>query len=290
MTERLSDVQARIGTVHQLSAVVTAMRGIAAARSREARGQLDGVRAYADVIGGAIGQALAFIPQPERAEALHRTGGAHIVVALCAEQGFAGVFSERVLEAASNVMQSDAHGPAELLLVGDRGLAVAGERAMVVIWSAPMIAHAGEMPALANRIIEALFDRLDTGQVAKVSVVHGVPGPSASLQILRKQLIPFDFTRFPLARNAVPPLLTLPPQKLLNRLAEEYMFAELCEAVILSFAAENEARMRAMIAARTNLADTLDHLVARSRQLRQDEITSEIIELAAGAATGRTRR
>ena len=290
MTERLSDVQARIGTVHQLSAVVTAMRGIAAARSREARGQLDGVRAYADVIGGAISQALTFIPQPERAEALHRTGGAHIVVALCTEQGFAGVFSERVLEAASNVMQSDAHGPVELFLVGDRGLAVAGERAMAVIWSAPMIAHAGEMPALANRIIEALFDRLDTGQVAKVSVVHGVPGSSASLQILRKQLIPFDFTRFPLARNAVPPLLTLPPQKLLNRLAEEYMFAELCEAVILSFAAENEARMRAMIAARTNLADTLDHLVARSRQLRQDEITSEIIELAAGAATGRTRR
>ena len=37
MTERLSDVVARIGSVRQLSSVIGAMRGIAAARAREAR-------------------------------------------------------------------------------------------------------------------------------------------------------------------------------------------------------------------------------------------------------------
>ena len=35
MTEKLSDVAARIGSVRQLSAVIGAMRGIAAARARE---------------------------------------------------------------------------------------------------------------------------------------------------------------------------------------------------------------------------------------------------------------
>ena len=58
MTERLSDVSVRIGSVQQLSAVITAMRGIAAARSREARSRLDGVRAYARTIAEAIGQAV----------------------------------------------------------------------------------------------------------------------------------------------------------------------------------------------------------------------------------------
>ena len=52
----------------------------------------------------------------------------------------------------------------------------------------------------------------------------------------------------------------------------------------LSFAAENEARMRAMIAARDNVEETLSGLVALSRQLRQEEITNEIVELASGAA------
>ena len=111
-----------------------------------------------------------------------------------------------------------------------------------------------------------------------------MPDSSATLQIVERQLVPFDFARFPLPPAAVTPLLTLQPQVLLEQLAEEYVFAELCEAVMLSFAAENEARMRAMIAARTNVANTLDGLVARSRQLRQEEITNEIIELAGGAA------
>jgi F-type H+-transporting ATPase subunit gamma len=61
---------------------------------------------------------------------------------------------------------------------------------------------------------------------------------------------------------------------------QEYVFAQLAEAALLSFAAENEARMRAMIAAQDNTAETLAQMVATSRQLRQEEITEEILELA----------
>jgi F-type H+-transporting ATPase subunit gamma len=52
---------------------------------------------------------------------------------------------------------------------------------------------------------------------------------------------------------------------------------------MLSFAAENEARMRAMLAARANVQDTLDELTQSYRRVRQDEITDDIVELAAGA-------
>lgn len=79
-----------------------------------------------------------------------------------------------------------------------------------------------------------------------------------------------------------PPIIALPLRILLAELAEEYVFAELCEALTLSLAAENEARMRAMTAAKSNVARMLDELVARTRRLRQEEITSEIIELGSG--------
>ena len=52
---------------------------------------------------------------------------------------------------------------------------------------------------------------------------------------------------------------------------------------MLSFAAENEARMRAMIAARSNVSRKLDELVGSFRRLRQEEITGEIIELSGGS-------
>ena len=125
MSGKLSEVEKRIGTVHQLDAVISAMRGIAAARVHEAHGQLDGVRAYASVVGAAIGEALALPSQTADMEAPDHGGGGHILIVLCAEQGFAGSFSERVLDKAVELLKT---GSAELLLVGTRGAMVATER------------------------------------------------------------------------------------------------------------------------------------------------------------------
>jgi F-type H+-transporting ATPase subunit gamma len=280
MSGKLGEVESRIGTVHQLEAVITAMRGSAAARSREARSRLDGIRAYAEAIGKAIGQALALAsesdPQPRKAQSL----AGHVVIVLCAEQGFAGTFNERVLDAAEGHLKADR---SELLIVGDRGAMVAAERGLVFGWSAPMVAHAEEVPLLANRITDALYSRLEKDQATRVTVIHAVPAPSAAIEVVERTLLPFDFGRFKVAPRSVPPITTLPPEQLLAELAEEYVYAELCEEVMLSFAAENEARMAAMIAARSNIARKLDELVGSFRRLRQEEITSEIIELSAGS-------
>ena len=118
------------------------------------------------------------------------------------------------------------------------------------------------------------------------TVVHAAPS-LGEVHVVDRSLAPFDFARFPRAKNPSPPIITLPPQILLAELAEEYVFAELCEALTLSLAAENEARMRAMTAAKSNVAKMLDELVARSRQLRQEEITNEIIELGGRGRSAR---
>jgi F-type H+-transporting ATPase subunit gamma len=256
------------------------MRGSAAARSRKARSRLDGIRAYAAAIGGAIGQALALARESDTASRKPSGPQDDVIIVLCAEQGFAGTFNERVLEIAARELQSHHE---ELLMAGDRGAMVAAERGIKLGWSAPMVAHADEVPGLANRITEALYARFEKGQATRVVVIHAVPGPSASIDVVKRVLLPFDFARFKVAPRALPPIITRGPEQLLAELAEEYVYAELCEAVMLSLAAENEARMQAMIAARSNVARTLDELVGTFRRLRQEEITGEIIELSAGS-------
>lgn len=279
MTDRLSDVEARIGSVQQLSSVVGAMRGIAAARSREARQQLDGIRSYSQAIASAIGEALALLPGGRASSSGAAPKGRQAVIAFCAEQGFAGNFNERVLDAALAITPR----PTELLVVGDRGLMIAAERGLKIAWSMPMIAHVDQAADLTNTVIEELYAGLDAGRIEQVTIVHAAPGHGENFEVLTRRLVPFDYQRFAIAPSMTAPLITLPGDVLVERLAEEYIFAELFEVVILSFAAENEARTRAMIAARTNVSKTLDDLVARSRQLRQEEITNEIIELASGA-------
>ena len=302
MSNKLSEVQARMNGVHGLESVVGAMRGIAAARSREARSRLDGIRACARIVSAAIGDALLLIDD----HTSHETAApdrdakqdAAVVIVLCAEQGFVGTFNEHVIDAALASATAHAHAQSsstEYLLLGDRGIVAATERGLNIGWSAPMITHADEVPALADRLTGVLFQRLIAGQTTRVSVIHATPNPTATVQIVEQILLPFDYGRFSVTSSATssatspatarrnPPLINLPPQRLLSQLAEEYIFAQLCEAIMLSFAAENEARMRAMIAARTNVHDKLEALTGDFRRLRQEEITSEIVELSAGS-------
>jgi len=275
MSGRLADIESRISTVHKLAAVITAMRGIAASRAQEARGHVAGIRAFADTIGAAIAQSLALLPDHGPVQSPDG-GGRLAVVLLAAEQGFAGAFSERVFDAAASLLGD----PHELILAGDRGLLVADERGLAVDWSAPMIAHAGQAATLAARITDAIYERLAAGDVTRVTVVHATPDGPTGAEAVVWPLLPFDYTRFPAPAHAIAPRITLPVEDLLARLAEEYVFAEIAEAVMLSFAAENEARMRAMIAAHDNVSQSLSDLVAKSRRLRQEEITDEITELA----------
>ncbi|MBB4301021.1 F-type H+-transporting ATPase subunit gamma [Rhodobium orientis] len=284
MTGRLSEVDERIGSVRQLKAVITAMRGIAAARAQEAKAHLAGIRAYAETVGGAIGEALALMPDVDGRMAGETAAGRRLVIALSSEQGFVGTFNERVLDAAGRHLKGA--GEAELFLVGDRGLMAAAERELNVAWSAPMAAHVEEAQGLANRLADAVLKRLSAG-VTAVTVVHAVPADGGgAFALVDRSLVPLDFERFPVASRAIPPLVTQDPGTLIAQLADEYLFAELSEAIMLSFAAENEARMRAMIAARHNVDERLDDLTGLYRRLRQDEITDEIIELASGADAG----
>ncbi|WP_434289577.1 F0F1 ATP synthase subunit gamma [Celeribacter sp. SCSIO 80788] len=272
MSERFAEISARIETVHKLSSVITAMRGIAASRVQDAHRHLDSIRTYADTIGTAIGQALALLPPPDAAPRPQREGR-HAVLVFAAEQGFAGTYSERVFDVAKGALSEEA----ELFLIGDRGLSVAEDRGLSVAWSAPMILHAAQTATLATKITEAIF--AEQG-LTRVSLIHACPGGTEEMKIAVKTLVPFDYGRFPAPKVRVAPEITLPPGQLLQSLVEEYIFAELSEAVMLSFAAENEARMRAMIAAQENTEETLDEMIKTSRRLRQEEITGEIVELA----------
>ena len=95
------------------------------------------------------------------------------------------------------------------------------ERGLAFGWSAPMVSHAEEVPVLASRITDALYERLEKGRAVRVTVVHVAPAPSATIEIVEQALLPFDFARFKVALRAVPPITTLPAEQLLAELAEK---------------------------------------------------------------------
>jgi F-type H+-transporting ATPase subunit gamma len=251
MAERLSDIVTQIQNVRQLEAIVTAMRGIAASRAQKGRSLLAGIEAYTDVVSRAIGHAL-------RLQSADMTA-----------------FSDRVLDAAGSDLACAVN-----LIVGTRGAVIAGERGINPTWSAPMPTHVDAVVGFANRLADALYGYVAAGTIEKVDILFSRSLAGSGIVIDRHSLLPLDFSRFAGPIENEPPLITLPPEILLERLAAEYVFAQLCQAAMHAFEAENEARMLAMASAKTNIDSKLGRLSQQERRLRQEEITSEIIELA----------
>jgi len=276
MTERLADISARIDNVRQLDSVVTAMRGIAASRAQQSRNLLTGVEAYTETISLAIGEALCCIASNGSSMA-GAPGGGHALVVFCAEQGFAGGLSDRVLEAAGETA-----GQMQLIVVGTRGAAIAGERGFVARKIVAMPTRIDGVPALANLIADALYAGIAAGSIMRVSILYPRLDGGHDLKIERSALFPIEFEKFRKRTSALPPLLTLAPETLIERLAAEYVYARLCEAAMHAYAAENQARMDTMSAASNNIDRTLETLKQRENQIRQEEVTAEIVELSAG--------
>ncbi len=274
MSQRYAQLHARRQSVSQLGSVVSAMRGIAAARAQQGRRQLDNVQAYADTVARAISQVLQIAPP---ADADSRPSPPRMIVLLCAEHGFAGAFSERVMDALGSVQGGDI-----VLVVGSRGIRLAHARGLATAWTAPMVSQLGHVAVLADRIGAQLYRRLGAGQVGGLEVVHAQPLASVGYEVVRRTLLPFDYSRFGRTGPSVRPLLNLPPAVLLERLAGEYVFAQLNQAIVLGYAAESAARLQTMTAARENIVRRLEGLQRDERLARQEEITAEIIELAAG--------
>ncbi len=265
------DLSARIEGVRQLGSVVRAMTGIAGARARTARSQIAAVEGYAAVLDAAVSQSLAGVTS-DQADLNARPA----LVVFCAEQGFVGGFSERVLDALGTIAEGT-----DLFLIGSRGVAIAAARGIEPRWSAAMPSRSASLPKFADRLLSAVFAN---GDLRAISVVHTF-WDHGQTAVKRSDLFPPPPATGAVSQSA--PLTNLPATDLAAALGLDQLHARLTRAALHAFVSENEARMAAMSAASRQIEDELALLEARARRVRQEAITAEIIEIASGAMAGR---
>ena len=272
----LGEAQARIASIRKLNSVVGAMRGIAAAHTQQARNALDGYRAYTKVISGGLVRAVELL-KPDDVPSAPPAESRSATVAFAAEHGFAGAFSERVLDMLGSAENTT------LFVVGARGLAMAGQRGRRVDWSTPMASQASGVGATARRVADALYSGFVEERFARAEIVFAKVSGAAAATVVRQPVLPIDVGAFRALRPGPPPLTNLPPRRLIEQLMGEYVFAELALAALESFASENAARLATMESARLNIEEKLDELSGQERLLRQEQITAEVQEVTSGA-------
>ena len=273
---RLADIQAHIASMDALRDIVGAMRSLAGMRVQEAQRTLPGIRTYARDVASGILDAFLLIGAP----APPHGGATRDAVILCmAEHGFVGGFNERMLQAASGLLEDNA----TLFVLGARGAAFLTERGHTPTWSHPMPTRSAAASGAVQRLSDELYRRIARGEVTRVTLVHaGMQGGQLG-PIRQRQVLPVDPAMLEAQTLPQPPLHNLDPIVLLERLMAEYVFALLMEGVVESIGGENAARLAAMESAHENVDKKLETLRRDARDARQSEITTEILDLGTAA-------
>ena len=271
--EQPAKLKERINSLDELRGLFSALRVLAASHVQQAQAALPAIVRFVDIIEDAIVQGAAVLPEHIPATAFLSQMSGRDLIAVCAEQGFAGALNNRVLDRAETLLGPDDR----LIIIGQRGELVAHERKMPVTSSFPMASHIEGVAAVTARISENL------AMTRQVDLVYAQHIRGGRYEVATKGLLPLDAVIFERNITDNPPLIQMPPEQLLEYLTGEYVYAELTHVMTQAIASENGARLKVMEAADQNIADKLNTLSREERQLRQETITSELLEIISGA-------
>lgn len=276
--ERLTRLQARIATLDELRELVRAMRVLAANHVQSAQGALAGIRKYAEVIEDGIAEGMTLVDDG-LLTMKPATGIQEVVIGIFSEHGFVGRFNERLLD--QLVEQLD-HSAA-VAAVGGRGVALAAERGVRLLWHEQMATQIGAVLGVARRVAARLVGE------QRVRIVHARYLRGGDYAIESHVVLPLDPQVLNRTGVRSQPLHHLPVDRLLTRLADEYLLAEITRSLMESFASESAARLRVMESADRNIQDRLAIMDQRVHALRQEAITAELLDLITGAAASESR-
>lgn len=272
--QNLSDMQQIVRTMKALSAVSIRQYE----RASETLG--DSERCIQLGLQVALRDAIQALPDRSTSRA-----GAAAVIVLGTDHGLCGRFNEVIAE------QALEHAPAATEPASLHWLAI-GERLQPLmdqqghLQGMQMPSSAAGITAVVQRALLRI-DRWRAQGVGSVELFHNRPTGRSGYAPTQQRLFPFDresFQRFaeqPWPSRQIPQAM-MAATDLLRHLLRQHYFFVLFRALAESLAAEHGARLAAMQAAEKNIDERLEEVTGRFRRVRQEQITSELLDVVSG--------
>lgn len=222
-----------------------------------------------------------------------RVGGDAALVVFGSDRGLCGRFNRIVASTASDFIARDLDKVPRLLVVGTQvetrleGLGLSAD----TVFQTPGSARAIQRTALS--ILLRLRDWLEEG-LGSIDLVAPRRGRQTQVEVAVHRLAPVDRDELRDLADAPWESRRLPTfsmgfEDLLSWLLRERLFIGLQRAGAEALAAEHAMRLAAMQAAERNIQDRLEEVRQSVRRVRQDEITTELLDIVTGyEATGKT--
>lgn len=282
------EIRRRIRSVRNISQITRAMEMVAASKMRRAQQQVTASRDYSDRIRLMIGDLAAMEASEEDLARFplleQRPIKRSEVIVITSDKGLAGSLNTNILRHAIRFMSDErpeALDDIELVTVGRKA------RDFFTRYGRNITAEFdqfGDQPTFDSirPIVQIAVDDFTSGKVDAVFVAY-----TRFYNTLRQ--VPEVLQLLPIAQpdeaGEVTDYIFEPsPNVVLEALLPRFIETQIYQALLEAIASEHSARMVAMRNATENAKELVTDLTLTYNRARQTQITSEVSEIAAGAA------
>lgn len=283
----LKELKIRRDSIKSTQKITKAKQMVAAAKLRRAQAAAEAGRPYATRLSAVMASLASKVSGSAAPKLLAGTGAdaKHLLVVVNTDKGLCGGLNSNIVKAAkAKAKELQAQGKTvEFYLVGKKGRAplkrefptLIGEGFDTSTVKTPGFAEA---EAIANELI-AMFD---AGQFDVAHLIYPTFKSALAQDPTVNQLIPVPAPTDTVAADAV---VEYEPseEEILEELLPRYVRTQLFGALLEREASEQGASMTAMDNATRNAGELIQKLTIQYNRSRQAAITTELIEIIAGA-------
>ena len=286
----LKEMRNRIGSVKATQKITKAMQMVAAAKLKRAQDQAESARPYAQKMASVIANLAAGVSGADAPKLLAGTGQdqRHLIVVATADKGLAGGFSTNVIRAARERIGSlIANGKdVKIIAVGRKS------RDQLTRLYGDKVVHTFELSAqktiglpLAQPVAEMIATAFEDGQADVVTLFYSQFKSVISQVPTGKQLIPavVEGDAAPIDLNGAVYDYEPSEEEILETLLPRNLTTQILAALYENQAGFFGSQMAAMDNATRNAGDLINALTLQYNRKRQAQITTELIEIIAGA-------
>ena len=286
----LKEMRNRIGSVKATQKITKAMQMVAAAKLKRAQDQAESARPYAQKMASVIANLAAGVSGADAPRLLAGTGEdkRHLVVVATADKGLAGGFSTNVIRAARERINSlIANGKdVKIIAVGrksrDQLSRLYGDK---VIHTFELSDHKTIGLPSAQPVAEMIATAFEDGQADVVTLFYSQFKSVIQQVPTGKQLIPavVEGDAQPIDLNGAVYEYEPSEEEILETLLPRNLTTQILAALYENQAGFFGSQMAAMDNATRNAGDLINALTLQYNRKRQAQITTELIEIIAGA-------
>ena len=286
----LKEMRNRIGSVKATQKITKAMQMVAAAKLKRAQDQAESARPYAQKMASVIANLAAGVSGADAPKLLAGTGQdqRHLIVVATADKGLAGGFSTNVIRAARERINSlIANGKdVKIIAVGrksrDQLSRLYGDK---LVRTFELSEHKTVGLPSAQPIAEMIATAFEDGQADVVTLFYSQFKSVISQVPTAKQLIPavVEGDAAPIDLNGAVYEYEPSEEEILETLLPRNLTTQILAALYENQAGFFGSQMAAMDNATRNAGDLINALTLQYNRKRQAQITTELIEIIAGA-------